>query len=396
MNSTKFRAWMFQRQGLNKDLYTTAAEALEFSGWQRGVGGTNPYIAFFARTGEGREKIDSYAANLDLFELPSARGCTYVLPSKHFTLGLAAGRGFANTTEIATARKLGVEDSELEALKTAIYTALAQGELAPVELKDILGDKVRNLGEVGKKKGLTTTLPLALGILQSEGRIRRKPLNGRLDTQRYAYELWQPPLDELPSEAETTKNLTEHYFTVVGVATLKEFREFSGFTVKRAKEGIKAAEVVPFENDSELMGLPYAYEEYMQTIVPKEPAVRLVSSLDSFFLLRRGATYWQEEEDTMLMVPTDKGMVELRGLTELWSNGILDRGRLIGLWEYDYDEAEIAYWCWVPLNETIQAEIQAVQEFIRTDLEDSRAYSLDSPASRRSRITVLRALQTGA
>ena len=39
---------------------------------------------------------------------------------------------------------------------------------------------------------LTTTLPLALGKLQAMGEIRRVPVNGRLDQQRYKYSAWRP------------------------------------------------------------------------------------------------------------------------------------------------------------------------------------------------------------
>ena len=38
----------------------------------------------------------------------------------------------------------------------------------PRQLKEELGDSVRNLGEEGKKKGAATTLPTALGLLQSQ------------------------------------------------------------------------------------------------------------------------------------------------------------------------------------------------------------------------------------
>jgi hypothetical protein len=57
----------------------------------------------------------------------------------------------------------------------------------PAQLKDELGDRVRNLGEEGRNRGQTTTLPAALGLLQAAGEIRRVPVNGRLDQQRYAY-----------------------------------------------------------------------------------------------------------------------------------------------------------------------------------------------------------------
>ncbi len=41
--------------------------------------------------------------------------------------------------------------------------ALAAGPLATDELRDAAGGAVTNLGEEGRRKGLTSTLPLALG-----------------------------------------------------------------------------------------------------------------------------------------------------------------------------------------------------------------------------------------
>ncbi|MCB8813919.1 hypothetical protein LJD41_26540, partial [Escherichia coli] len=79
----------------------------------------------------------------------------------------------------------GVEPAELDALIAAALQVLqAKGPLDPKQLKALLGEAVRNLGEAGKRKGASTTLPTALGVLQSDGRIRRVPLNGRLDQQR--------------------------------------------------------------------------------------------------------------------------------------------------------------------------------------------------------------------
>src|ERR1041385_623824 len=127
MDSLKYRAWVYARQGLERPTFHSARETLARAGWQRSVGGVSPYLAIRARSGESRAEVDSLAADLQLFELPSARGCTYVLPADHFTLGLAIGRPFGSATEVATARKLGVEDSEIEILKGAVIDALAGG-----------------------------------------------------------------------------------------------------------------------------------------------------------------------------------------------------------------------------------------------------------------------------
>jgi phosphoribosylaminoimidazolecarboxamide formyltransferase/IMP cyclohydrolase len=58
----------------------------------------------------------------------------------------------------------------------AVKSTLDSGAaLDPAQLKDRLGDQVRNLGEEGRKKGQSTTLPAALGLLQAAGEIRRVP-----------------------------------------------------------------------------------------------------------------------------------------------------------------------------------------------------------------------------
>lgn len=164
---------------------------LERSGWARSVAGVGPYLTLFSRAGIGRAAADAALAALALHELPSARGCTYVLPAADFALGLAVGQPFGGA-ELKLAAKLGVTAKEIDRLKVAIAKALATGPLDPDGLREAVGGAARSLGEEGKKKGLNSTLPVALGILQSEGEIRRIPTNGRLDQQRYRYALWRP------------------------------------------------------------------------------------------------------------------------------------------------------------------------------------------------------------
>ena len=336
--------------------------------------------------------MDALAADLQLFELPTARGCTYVLPAQHFALGLSAGRGFGSATEIATARKLGVEDAEVDRLKNAIPDTLAAGPLSPADLKVKLGDKVRSLGEEGKKRGLTTTLPLALGLLQMEGRIRRKPTNGRLDTQKYDYELWDPPVAGIPDEATAGKQLAELFFRWTGASTLKDFRTFSAFTVKRAHLACDQAGIVPFGCEPDLLGLPGNYEEFMAYDAPGKPAYSLVCNLDSYLHYRRTGNFWLHEEDYARMMPTEKGVAAGSELAELASHAILDRGRLIGLWEFDGENGAIVWTTWVRADDELRAKVAATEKYIREELGDARSFSLDSPASRRPRLEVLRGM----
>src|SRR3984885_5690707 len=95
VDGSKLRAWYAHRQGLDGSLEgKSSAEILQRAGWARSVGGVSPYLTLFSRGGITRGQADADAARLLIYELPSARGCTYVLPASDFAIGLAAGRGF--------------------------------------------------------------------------------------------------------------------------------------------------------------------------------------------------------------------------------------------------------------------------------------------------------------
>ena len=237
MNDAKLPAWWWRRQALDGRLAGhSAAEVLRETGWARSVGGVNPYLTLFARAGLSREAVDAAAAALEIYELPSARGCTYVLPASEFALGLTAGRAFGEG-ELKTAMKLGVTEKEIDQLCEAVLRALAKGPLDPDELRQAAGGAVRNLGEAGRKKGLATTMPVALERLQAQGEIRRSPINGRFDQQRYRYVLWRPnPLakSKLSPELAYTE-LARRFFQWIGPATMAEFQAFAGLGVKAAQ-----------------------------------------------------------------------------------------------------------------------------------------------------------------
>src|SRR3982751_6312697 len=93
----RIQAWWAHRQGLDGSLHgKSAAEVLERSGWARSVGGVGPYLTLFSRAGVSRTDADAAVASLEIHELPSARGCTHVLPRSDFALGLKVGQGFSD------------------------------------------------------------------------------------------------------------------------------------------------------------------------------------------------------------------------------------------------------------------------------------------------------------
>ncbi len=385
MDKIKLQAWWSHKQALDGRLRDKpASDVLEQTGWARSVGGVGPYLTLFSRAGLSRQAVDDAAARLEIYELPAARGCTYVVPAADFGLALKVGQGFGDERKVAA--RLGVKDAEIEKLCAAVLNALSNGPLDPDGLREAPGGAVRNLGEEGKKKGLTTTLPVALGSLQSDGKIRRVPVSGRFDQQRYRYALWRPsPLDTFKmSMEEAFVELARRYFSWIGPATLLEFQWFSGLAARDARTAVEALGLMPVEDGSERLMLPEDLDDFHAFKAPRHSQFVLAGSLDGIFHLRRDVEGLLAPEDLKLRMFCGKGLVDLS------SHAILDRGRLVGLWEYDVDVKSVVWMSFVPRSRALEAAVTEVETLVREELGDARSFSLDSPKSRAPRIEALR------
>jgi hypothetical protein len=386
----RLRAWWAHRQGLDGGLRgSTAAQVLDRTGWARSVGGCTAYLGLFARAGLDREVVDRDVATLDIHELPSARGCTYILPSDDFALGLAVGAGAPEADIAAAGKFLGVTREEIDRLAAALLDVLdaAKEPMDPAALRGAVGDAVRGLGEEGKKRGQTTTLPMTLGLLQAQGEIRRVPVNGRLDQQRYGYVRWaRAPLAD-PEAARAA--LAARYFAWAGPASLKHFRWFSGFTAAQAKAAVAPLGLVPLDG-TELLALPDQVDELASFTVPKRPEYALVTAIDGVHLLHRDLGRLLDPEDAARPQPAAKPGRTLGDEPDPQCPIIVDRGRIVGLWEYDVDTKSIAYQAFVSPNAALKDAVARTEAFVRDQLGDARTFSLDSPKSRAPRIAALR------
>jgi hypothetical protein len=387
------RAWAWHKQGLDGSMRgSDAADVFTRAGWARSVGGANPYLTVFARAGISRAQADADVLDLKIHELPTARGCTYVLGADDFAWGLQIGRDAAVAPFRVLAR-MGVERGEITLLEEQILHALAEagGPLDPKQLRELLGDSVRNLGEEGKKKGAATTLPTALGLLQADGRIRRVPVNGRLDQQRYAYTLWGLPRTAVDDDAARAL-LLERYLGWTGGATLKQSQWFTGFTLTHTKAAYAAigAVEVPAANGEVLWMMPDDAGRLAAFDPPAEEQIQLLAGTDSLVLLRRNSADLFAEPDLDRKVLNSTLALQ----ADLPDHPILDRGRIIGLWQYDPQESRIAHWLFAGATPAVTRRIAEVEAWIRDELGDFRSFSLDSPASRRDRIDALNAAGT--
>jgi hypothetical protein len=285
-----------------------------------------------------------------------------------------------------------VTEKEIDKLCNGVLKALKGGSKDPKELKAVLGNVVRNLGEAGKKKGVTTTLPLALGRLQSHGQIRRIPANGRLDQQRYSYALWSPsPLDNFHmSQEEVYSELAKRYFKWIGPASFASFRWFSGLGAKIAKDAVDSIGVVPLEKESDFLIDKDELDQFHSFKMPKEANYSLVSSIDGIQHLRRDVANLLEDKDLKRKVMGDKNLVPIGSVPDLYSHGIFDRGRLIGLWEFEPASGSIVWTSFEKADSKLKAAVAETEKFVRDQLGDARSFSLDSPESRIPRIKALR------
>ncbi|MCX4686528.1 winged helix DNA-binding domain-containing protein [Kitasatospora purpeofusca] len=387
IGTAKLRAWWSHRQWLDgAHPEASAGEVLAATGWARSVGGAAPYLGLFARAGLGRAAVDAAVARLEAHELPAARGCTYIVPAEDFALALAAGAAVPEGEVAAAAKHLGVTSGEVERLCLAVDRALAEapGPLEPAAIRVAVGEAVRSLGEPGRKRGLSTTLPLALGLMQSRGQLRRVPANGRLDQQRYGYVRWDQPV------GGGTTDLARRYLTWAGPASLKHFRWFSGFGAATARQAFAEAGAVPVAPGSELLMLPELVDAFAGFTVPSDPHYTLLAGIDGIHLLHRELARLVDPADAARPLPAGRAGRSFGSEADPQTHIVLDRGRIVGFWEYDTERAEIVHLSFVPSNAELRSAVARTEEFVRTELGDARGFSLDSPRSRVPKIAALR------
>jgi hypothetical protein len=332
-------------------------------------------------------------ADLEIHELPAARGCTYVVPKRDFAIALRASQGHGDDASIAQAKKfLGVTDKELDKLAQKVLDAVGKEPLDPGGIKEAVGDAVRSLGPEGKKRGTSTTLPLVLGRLQTRGEIRRVPTDGRLDQQRYRYARWakSPLAGRTIDDAELAIELARRFFAWTGPATIAQFAWWSGLGVKAARAAAAEAFAVPVDEEGDRLLLLADRDELLAMDLPKEPRVAFVSSLDNIAAMRREVAAHLAEQDIDRAVPGKGQKGSVGALVDLEYHPICDRGRIIGLWDWDGVKGELVWSTFAKAPKGCGEAAEELAAYVKKELGDVRSFSLDSPESRVARVEALR------
>jgi hypothetical protein len=206
-----------------------------------------------------------------------------------------------------------------------------------------------------------------------------------VDQQRYRYTLWRPnPREQFNmSSEEVQTELARRYFSWAGPAAIAEFQWFSALSGKAAKAAIEPLKIESLDGDRFM--LPGDREKFEAFQVPKQAHYTLVSSIDGISLLRRDLPSLADGPDLKKLV-TGAGPK----IVDLPSHAIFDRGRLVGIWEYDPEKESIAWLPFIAKNKDLEKAVARTEDYVRAQLGDARSFSLDSPKSRAPKIALLR------
>src|SRR5207302_7712904 len=131
-------------------------------------------------------------------------------------------------------------------------------------------------------------------------------------------------------------------------ASLANFQWFSGLGARAAKEAMAPLGLVPLEEGSDLLLFPDDRDSLFTYRPPDEPHYALVGSIDGVMHLRRDVVSLLADEDAGQSIMGERGLQLIGGVQDLSSHAILDRGRIVGLWEFEPASGTIAWTAFVP------------------------------------------------
>ena len=192
------------------------------------------------------------------------------------------------------------------------------------------------------------------------------------------------------TKEEAYTELARRFFTWIGPATLAEFQQFVGLGVKASKVAVEPLKLEPLAPGDYRLLLPGDRAKLEAFKPPKDPHYVLVAGIDSAILLHKNLEWLLDPKDLGREVFVEKGFKPIGELSDLPNHVILDRGRVVGLWEYDTAITSITWMSFVKKAKSLQDAVARTEQYVREQLGDARSFSLDSPKSRVPRIEALR------
>lgn len=399
------RAFWCAKQGLTQPPPGDVTALVAETGWKRTLGGIDVYLALRARRpGLRREEVDAAAAAGDLRIVPAVRGCIYLVPGEHVPLVMALAADLRRPQTERELEKVGSGWDEIDAIAKEVVLALGKGPMTTQALRKALPEEaLRSFGEAGKKVGISSPLPVVLRELEFRAEVERRPLGGRLDTERYQWGLSPKVKTKVPAEKEERlRDVARHFFEFFGPATQRELATWVGISQRDAKAAMAELPLV----DVEVEGRPdvaFLLEDDRPGVTGEAPPERGFSFLpfeDNLLTVYGGpgaltdaahhghpVKAWGSSKPTTL---GDARHVAERPL--LWGH------RLVGFWEYDPDADEVVTGTLEKLPgvalKKLAREREKLTAFLRDQLGHAKSFSLDTEEKVRARASVVRSLES--
>jgi hypothetical protein len=345
------------------------ADVVDRGGWIPSAGGTGPYLAIRARMPDAtRQDVDDTVfKRTEVLELPSVRDTAFLVPRADAGVALAAGRrSYADRL-----RKLPVDAWELSSLGEQILKTLGNDTRTSDQLRrDLPPNSIRDLGDAGKRLGITSTLTATLKLLQAEGKLLRTNAERRLDGRTHLYGRWPKEIDTTPPP-DLDRALAARFLIWSAPAEVDDFAWWSGLGKRAAKQAMESLRIDDVH------------------IPPRraDDAIALLPFRDNLFGLHRGLAPFTDDDDAEVM-DTSGRAIAAKDAEMLHHNAILAGGMLRGIWEYDGEQ--IVWKCFGKPPRGLAAAIGEMETFIREQLGDHKYYAFDSGATRAKRVEFVR------
>ncbi len=383
------RALWWQKQALGRSA-TAAASPLPAviakSGWLRTLGGADVYLAARARKpGMKRGELDAALATGELRVVPAARGCIYLVPATAVSDLMALNSATWRKNTDKDLAKVGSSYSLLEGLAKPVLAALAaggSGGMTVDALRKAMPDSIPSFGDVGKKAGVSSPLPLVLRMLELDGRVERTLEGGKLDSDRY---LWRKAEWKLPpASAEPLDSMIGAFLDFAGPVTLGHINKWSGVAQRDLKPVIQRLGAVPVTID----GIGDAWVRSgdigaaMRAVPPT--GVALLAFEDNYLINHGSLGFVTETRHHGIEANIWGGEApEALGTADhVLSRTIVIDGLIAGFWEVDPRTKGAVWMTFDPAGKPLAARLDELTadaaRFLLDEIGHARVFSLDT------------------
>ncbi len=334
-----------------------------------------------------RAELDGAVVRGDLRIMPAVRGCIYLVPAR-FAADLHAlnAEPWRKQTEKELA-KANAKMSVVESVADAVLSVLASPLTTDAIRKALPAGSIPSFGEAGKKAGLSSPLPLALRLLEFDGRIERTLDGGRLDTDRYLWRKVKVTTARTTAPGDESKwlaNIITAFLDFAGPSTLEHIACWSGRSQRDLRPVLEAinAEHVTIEGVGEAFAqqgdIDCAHE------APLPLGLRLLAFEDNYLVNHGGLAVVSDPKHHSIEVDI-WGQSKPESIGE--ANHVLSRtividGLVAGFWEVDPAAHRAVWMTFDPqtrvVADAIDAAAQDLAAFLLDDVGNPRVYSLDS------------------